>query len=274
MRRWLERRRDARARRDACLGDANSLPDLIARLGLRFAAKAARHGAEVTLDIDPALEGDLVGPFRTLGNVVEPLVAYAIEHGAGEVMLQVDVVGDEPGMQRLHVAVCAPGARLACMPGEAPGGACATARAAVQRLGGAFHLQCEGELRAIVEMVFLVPPRAPHVDIVALRGRLGSERAMRDVIGALADALAADVGNLDAMLATGDTLAARRWLHRVAGALGMAEATGLATMGLRLEQALAVQPLADLELAVRRFAMDATRALAWLRESRADMPLV
>ncbi|KJV28070.1 Hpt domain-containing protein [Luteibacter yeojuensis] len=271
MRRWRERRRDARAQREACLEDTTSLPDLIERLGVRFAAKASRHDVEITLDVDPALEGDLVGPFRSLAAALDVLLAGAIEHASGSALLQVDVVDDEPGMQRLHVAVCLPGVPGAC---GALAPACTTARTLVERAGGVFHVQGDGGLRAIAELAFIVPPRPPHVDVVALRARLGGERALHEVIVALADALAADVGKLDAMLATGDALAARRWLHRVAGALGMAEATGLAAMGLRLEQALAVQPVADLELAVRRFAMDATRALAWLRESPADMPLV
>jgi methionine-rich copper-binding protein CopC len=274
VRRWFERREDARAQREACVEDATSLPDLIERLGLRFATKAARYQARVALEVDPAIEDDLVGPFAGLGGVLEALLAHAIEHAAGDVMLQIDVVGDEPGVQRLHFAVHLPGTVHTAMAHGALPAACAAACAMVERLGGAFHVQCDGGLRAIVELVFIVPPQPPHVDVVALRARLGGERALHEVIVALADALAADVGNLDAMLASGDVHATRRWLHRVAGALGMAEATGLATMGLGLEHALAVQPLAGLELAVRRFAMDAMRALAWLRESRADMPLV
>jgi HPt (histidine-containing phosphotransfer) domain-containing protein len=274
VRRWFERREDARAKRDASVQDASSLPDLIERLGLRFAAKAARYEAQVALDVDPALEGDLVGPFAALGGILEALLSHAIEQAAGDVLLQIDVVGDEPGMQRLHIAVAVPGMVSTAMAHGALPPAFATASATVERLGGTFHVQRDGGLRAIAELVFIVPPQPPHVDVVALRARLGGEDALHEVIVALADALAADVGNLDGMLASGDVPATRRWLHRVAGALGMAEATGLATMGLRLEQALAVQPLAGLELAVRRFAMDAMRALAWLRESRADMPLV
>ncbi|HEY4091051.1 MAG TPA: hypothetical protein VGN46_06005 [Luteibacter sp.] len=263
----MERVLEAHAARAARVGIATSLPDLLERLGRRYLGRAHRRRVRLALDVDPTLATDLVGPIRALGAILQRLLELAIDQPHGELItLRVDVVGDEPGRQTVHFTVdFLADAALETLD---------SARRMTLSLGGALHVEREDALRAIVELRFLVPPVAPHVDVVALRTTLGSDGALHEVIDALGEALAADVGHLEGALARSDALAVRQWLHRVSGALGMAEATGLAAMGGNLEQEMAVCQLSDMELAVRRFAMDATRALAWLREARTHDPLI
>lgn len=257
---------DARAARRAHVDAATGLPDLLERLGVRYAARARRCGTPLSLDLDPGLETDLIGPVGALGEVLSGLIAHAIDHApSGPVTLRVDVVADTPGQQVLHFAIDAL---------TTPPDAWQTLRDRLATIGGTLWEEQHVAYRAIAEVRLIVPPAPPHVDVAALRNTLGSDAAMREVIAALGEALSIDVGHLERALTRGDVPALRQWLHRVSGALGMAEATGLAAMGVRLEQDVAVYQLADMELAVRRFAMDATRALAWLCEGRPPDPLI
>jgi HPt (histidine-containing phosphotransfer) domain-containing protein len=263
---WIDRVLDARAARRAHVDAATGLPDLLERLGVRYAARARRCGTPLSLDLDPGLETDLIGPVGALGEVLSGLIAHAIDHApSGPVTLRVDVVADTPGQQVLHFAIDAL---------TTPPDAWQTLRDRLATIGGTLWVEQHVAYRAIAEVRLIVPPAPPHVDVAALRNTLGSDAAMREVIAALGEALSIDVGHLERALTRGDVPALRQWLHRVSGALGMAEATGLAAMGVRLEQDVAVYQLADMELAVRRFAMDATRALAWLCEGRPPDPLI
>lgn len=266
---------DARAARIARLTEAASMPELLERLGQRYLARAHRQGLHLSLDVDAALETDLIGPYHSLAGVLGALIEHAIDHAQGDtVSLHVDVTGDEPGHQTVHFAVGFLPEDGTANTGAATPAAWAAAGQTLEAMGGRLHIEHDDTLRAIAELRFHVPPRPPHVDVVALRHALGNEDALHEVIAALHDALAVDVGHLDDVLARQDAQALRRWLHRVSGALGMAEATGLAALGMRLEHDMDSRSLADMELPVRRFAMDATRALAWLRESRAEAPLI
>lgn len=270
LRSVLTRVLDARAERAAHVGGATSLPDLLERLGRRYAGLAQRRGLGLVLDVDPTLATDLVGPFRSLGAILQRVLEHAMAYPhADRVTLAVDVVHDGAGRQTVHFTVeCA-------MTTDTPALAALDAlRNAARALGGTLVLEHGEVCHLIVEIGFIVPPAAPHVDVLALRATLGSPTAMREVIDSLADALAADVGDLEGAMARADTPAVRQWLHRVSGALGMVEATGLAAMGLRLEQDMAMRSLDDMALALDRFAIDATRALAWLRESLSQDPLI
>jgi HPt (histidine-containing phosphotransfer) domain-containing protein len=262
---------DKRAARVAKVTHATSLPDLLERLGRRYLGRAHRRGLQLALHIDPALATDLVGPFRALGELLQPLIELAIAHPHGDqVTLSVDVVSDEPGRQMAHFSV-----DLTPAPSrdaDAPG--LPALRHHAQSIGGTLHEEHGDTYHLSLELGFIVPPAPPHVDVVALRATLGSDAALHEVIDALGDALAADVGQLERALAQTDAAAVRQWLHRVSGALGVAEATGLAAMGLRLEQDMEIRSVDDMALAVRRFAVDATRALAWLREGHAHEPLI
>jgi len=267
--RWL----DARAARAARITHAAGLPDLLERLGQRYRGRAQRRGLQLALEIDPTLGPDLVGPIRGLGDMLQPLMELAIDHPASDVVtLAIDVVRDEPGRQVAHFSM------ILKPTDDAATDSFASVIDAIRRrldtLGGVLAIETADVYRIAIELGFIVPPAAPHVDVVALRTMLGSDAAMREVIDALREALAADVGDLEGALARADAHAVRQWLHRVSGALGMAEATGLSAMGIRLEQDLAVRPLDDMALGIRRFAMDATRALAWLREGRGHEPLI
>jgi HPt (histidine-containing phosphotransfer) domain-containing protein len=275
LRAWIGRVQEARAARIARLNEAASMPELLERLGQRYLARAHRQGLRLALDVDAALETDLIGPYPSLARVLGALIEYAIDHAQGDtVSLHVDVTGDEPGHQTVHFAVDFLPACGTANAGPATPAAWAAAGQMLEAMGGRLHIEHDGSLRAIAELRFHVPPRPPHVDVVSLRHALGSDDALHEVIVALHDALAVDVGHLDDVLARQDAQALRRWLHRVSGALGMAEATGLAALGMRLEHDMGSRSLADMEMPVRRFAMDATRALAWLRESRAETSLI
>ncbi|UPG92435.1 Hpt domain-containing protein [Luteibacter aegosomatissinici] len=257
---------DTRAARAACIIESTSLPDLLERVGTRHAWRARRRGIVLSLDVDPAVEADLVGPFDILGDVLSSLLAHAIDHApCGEVTLRIDVVGDGPGRQVLHFTT---------ESRAAPADAWQALRETLGSIRGRLLVEQDLTCRAIVEVGLIAPPAPPHVDVAALRNTLGSDAALYEVVTALGDALAADVGHLEHALARGDAKALRQWLHRVSGALGMAEATGLAAMGIRLEQEVAAGGLAGMELAVRRFALDATRAQAWLREGHLPDPLI
>ncbi|QWT21507.1 hypothetical protein KPL74_05755 [Bacillus sp. NP157] len=260
---WFDALALRHAARRARVDLANNLPDLLERLGRGYAPLARRHGVAIELDVDPALEGDLDGPHARLGEAIAVLLVQAIRHGHdehGHVALRVDVVRDAPSRQTVHFTVVG--------ASEEP-----HARHVVQALGGTFHVEPGATPRAIVELEFVVPPRPPHIDIDALRMTLGGDAAMREVVATLDHALTTDLRALDAMLASADALAIQQWLHRVSGALGMAEATTLASTGIRLEHAVATQPLAEVEAQVRRFAADASWALARLRAVAAGDPL-
>jgi hypothetical protein len=270
LRAMLERALEARAERSARVRQATGLPDLLARLGRRYAGLARRRGLQLALDVDPALATDLVGPFGSLGRLLQRVIEHAMAHPIrGRVALAVDVVHDAAGRQTVHFTV-------ECMrsPGLDMDRAWGALHGEAEALGGALLLELGESCHLIVALAFIVPPAPPHVDIVALRAMVGGDVALHQVVDALADALAADVGDLAGTLARGDVPAVRHWLHRVSGALGMVEATGLATMGLQLEHDMAVRSLDDMAPGLRRFATDATRALAWLRESLAADPLI
>lgn len=266
----LARVLDARAERAAHVDGATCLPDLLERLGRRYAGLAQRRGLRLALEVDPVLSTDLIGPFRTLGEILQRALEHALAHPRGDlVTLAIDVVDDARAHQLVHFT-------LECAPVQDD--TVAAALMALQRkaaaMGGALMLEQDAACHLIIELGFIVPPAPPHVDVIALRSMLGSEAALRQVIDALAEALAADVGDLEGAMARSDVPALRQWLHRVSGALGMVEATGLAAMGLRLEQELATRSPADMALSLNRFAIDATRALSWLRESLAQDPLI
>ena len=75
-----------------------------------------------------------------------------------------------------------------------------------------------------------------------------------------------DLADLERLLAEPGTNALQAWLHRVSGALGMAEATALSRVGLSLERELEKGRQPHLDTAIRRFADDARQVLVALHE--------
>jgi len=88
------------------------------------------------------------------------------------------------------------------------------------------------------------------------------------VITSLDHALSRDLASLDGLLARAGSDHLQAWLHRVAGVLGMAEASGLAEVGLRLERDLATGRHEAIDRSVRDFGDDAAAILDLLREHR------
>jgi HPt (histidine-containing phosphotransfer) domain-containing protein len=142
--------------------------------------------------------------------------------------------------------------------------------ATIRHLGGALQVESALEIgtRVIVELTFYMPRRLPRVDIDALRSTLGGAAALSEVIVALDQALSRDLADLDGLLAKQGSDDLQAWLHRVSGVLGMAEASGLAQVGLHLERELAIRRNDATDAAVRAFGEDAAAVLGLLREHR------
>jgi HPt (histidine-containing phosphotransfer) domain-containing protein len=245
---------------------ADDLPTLLAHLGRRYTPLARAHQTALELDVDPAVAPDLLGPMEELGWVLGVLLERAIDVAAGGyVALQVDLVGETRTSQTVHLTVADDGAPTTAkdpkflMPG-----------ATIRHLGGALQVESAPEIgtRVIVELTFSMPRRLPRVDIDALRSTLGGAAALSEVIVALDQALSRDLADLDGLLAKQGSDDLQAWLHRVSGVLGMAEASGLAQVGLHLERELAIRRNEATDAAVRGFGEDAAAVLGLLREHR------
>lgn len=264
LRAWVRARLDRIALACARIGASRDLPGLLTRIGQHYGRIALRHGSELEIEVDPALAPDLVGPYAALGRVLCLLLdrAFALPGGA-RIALQVDVVGDDPDGQLVHITVADNGAvldeRCPCV---------ATALAMVTAMDGVLHVECAADrgTRIIVEVTLTLPRAAPRIDIETLRDTLGGTPALREVIGALDRSLSRDLIQLHLLLAQPGTVELQAWLHRVSGALGMAEATDLARMGLHLERRLAEERSPTLDAAIRRFGEDAACVLGVLRK--------
>ena len=236
---------------------STSLPQLLGALGNHYEAQARTRGIVLELEIDPVLAGDLHGPFAALGHALSLLLDDAFDAPTPHVALHVDVVGDDRGMQIVHFTVATGG--LACQDEVA---------AIVASFGGVMHRERDADIgsRVIVELVLERPRPPPRIDVGALRSTLGGEQALREVIAALDRSLSSDLAGLRALLAEPGEDHLQTWLHRVSGALGMAEATELSCVGLALERDLAQGRNHLLDLAIGRFADDAGKVLEALRE--------
>jgi len=241
-----------------------TLPELLATLARHYAHEAQARGMRLELDIDPALAPDLAGPVVPLGEALRRLLDRAMTRRTGNVALHVDVVGDDVSSQIVHFTVADD---LVADPRDADE-RLRMASAAIAPFGGVIHVESGGDIggRAIVEIGFDLPRPAPRIDVAALRDTLGGDAALREVIAALDEALSRDLAGLDALLAAPGTASLGAWLHRVSGALGMAEASELARIGLALERDLQRGRDTQLDRAIRRFARDASHVLATLRE--------
>ncbi|MDY1549914.1 hypothetical protein [Luteibacter sahnii] len=253
----------AYGRHRARIHRATSLPDLLRRVGRRFTPLARRMDVILTLDVDPALAIDLRGPFGAFGAVLERLIAHAMQvTTAKRVSLSVDVVGDDARSQLVHFTVTVFGDAT---PADAS--TFGEAIALLEALGGAFYNESDERHRRhlIAELAFSLPPRGVDVDVTALRTTLGGDASLQKLVDALEDALVRDIRSLDALLAEGGVADLQTWLHRVAGVLGMAEATDLARVGLTLEADLDHGRSEWIDNAIRRFGHDAGRVLDTLR---------
>lgn len=246
----------------------SGLPELLDLLGRRHVPAAHATRTSLELDIDPALAPDLVTRFPVLGDVLSALLERAIDVASGgEVALQVDLVGETPVSQTLHFTVADNGP-----PADASATNFLILATRLQPIGGLLHVEpASGDgTRAIVELTFDMPRRWPRIDVDALRHALGGHAALCEIIAALDEALTRDLDCLEHLLAEPASDALQAWLHRVAGVLGMAEATDLAETGLMLERDLAKGRGAAIDAAVRAFGEDASRVLSLLREHRGD----
>lgn len=244
----------------------DDLPALLADLGRRFAPLARADETLLELDVDPAVAPDLTGALDELGALLGGLLGRAIEVAAGGyVALQVDLVGETPTSQTVHLTVVDDGP-----PTMSNDPNFLIPAATIERLGG--HLQVESGAdvgtRVIVELTFAMPRRLPRVDIDALRSTLGGQVALVEVIAALDLALSRDLAHLEGLLAETGVEHLQAWLHRVSGVLGMAEASELAQVGLRLERDLATGRGVAIDGAVRGFGEDAAAVLGLLRDHR------
>lgn len=257
---WRERIALACAR----LRASNDLPDLLSRIGQHYTDIARRRGATLLIELDPALAPDLEGPYASLGRVVCLLMdrAFAVSRRA-QVALQVDVVGDDPDGQLVHITVADQGSTIdtGCPRLEA-------ATVLLASLGGVLHQECDPErgTRVIVEVSLTLPRMPPRIDVETLRSTLGGAQPLREVISALDRSLTRDLAELDVLLGQPGIADLQAWLHRVSGALGMAEAVDLARKGLILERHLAEERDAGVDAAIQRFGEDAARVLDVLRE--------
>jgi hypothetical protein len=239
---------------------------LLAELGRRYAPRARTDETALELDVDPAVAPDLTGPMDALGTVLGSLIERAIDGAAGGyVALQVDLVGETPTSQTLHLTVADDGPPITA---DDPKFLIPTA--AIQDLGGRLEVESGPELgtRVIVELTFTMSRRPPRVDIDALRSTLGGQAALDEVIAALDLALCHDLVRLESLLAEGGVDHLQAWLHRISGVLGMAEASGLAQVGLLLERDLATGRGEAIDHAVRGFGEDAAAVLRLLRDHR------
>jgi len=244
----------------------DDLPTLLADLGRRYAPLARADETALELDVDPAVAPDLTGALDELGALLGVLIERAIDVAAGGyVALQVDLVGETPTSQTVHLTVADDGPPT--VPSD-PKFLIPTT--SIERLGG--HLQVESGpdlgTRVIVELTFDMPRRLPRVDIDALRSTLGGQVALDEVIAALDLALSRDLAHLEDLLAQVGVDPLQAWLHRVSGVLGMAEASELAQMGLLLERDLAAGRDEAIDRAVRDFGEDAAAVLTVLRDHR------
>jgi hypothetical protein len=242
---------------------ATSLPELLARLGRHYAPVARSRAIGLEFEVDPALAADATGPFAALARALALLLERSLEPGTGHVALQVDVVGDDASTQIVHFTVA--DERTSELPDSAR---LDEATAIVTVLGGVVHQERAADIgsRVIVELAFELPRLPPRIDVAALRSTLGGDAALREVIVALDHALSRDLAGLDALLGSPGVTHLQAWLHRVSGALGMAEATELSCIGLELERDLTQGRSNHLDRAIRRFAEDAAEVLAALRE--------
>jgi len=240
-----------------------TLPELLAQLGRHYAREARARGMRLELEIDHALAPDLTGPIVPLGDALRLLLDRSLSRRTWRIALHVDVVGDDTSSQILHVTVADEGVAT-----TRDGERLRDASAAIASFGGMIHVESGGDIgsRAIVEIGFDLPRPAPRIDVASLRDTLGGDAALREVIAALDEALSRDLANLDTLLEAPGVSALRAWLHRVSGALGMAEASDLARIGLALERDLQRGRDAQRDRAIRRFARDASQVLATLRE--------
>ncbi|SDF47954.1 hypothetical protein [Dyella sp. 333MFSha] len=245
------------------MGASADLPDLLTRVSHYYTGLARQRGGTLQLELDAALAPDLVGPYAALGDVLCLLLdrAFAVTVHA-HVALQVDVVGDVPDGQLVHITVADPGETLDDCPGLD------TAARLIASLDGVLHRECAPDrgTRVIIEVTLTLPRHPPRIDIETLRTTLGGTHALREVISALDRSLSRDLSELDVLLAQPGIADLQAWLHRVSGALGMAEATDLARMGLTLERRLAEERDASVDAAIRRFGEDAAHALQVLRK--------
>lgn len=218
--------------------------------------------------MDPAVAADLTGAMDELGGVLGCLLERAIDAAAGGyAALQVDLVGETRISQTVHLTVADDGDVT-----TADDPKFLIPAATIERLGGGFEVESDPETgtRVIVEMTFAMPRRLPNADIDALRSTLGGRAALAEVIAALDLALSRDLADLDELLAGSDSHPLQAWLHRVAGVLGMAEASGLAHVGLTLERELAQGRGETIDRAVREFGDDAAAVLRLLRDHHDD----
>jgi hypothetical protein len=242
----------------------DDLPTLLTHLGRRFAPLARARETALELDVDPAVAPDLTGPIDELGWVLGYLIERAIDVAAGgDVALQVDLVGETRTSQTLHFTVADDGP-----PTHASDQKFLISAASMARVGGRLEVESgpDAGTRVIVELTFAMPRRPPYVDVDALRSTLGGQAALVNVIAALDQALSHDLAGLDGLLAQTGSDHLQAWLHRVSGVLGMAEASGLAQVGLVLERDLANGRDAAIDRAVRDFGDDAAAVLALLRD--------
>jgi hypothetical protein len=242
---------------------STSLPELLTRLCRHYAPVARSRAIRLELEVDPALAANAPGPFVALGRALGLLLERSLEPGTSHVALQVDVVGDDAGTQIVHFTVA--DERTTQVPDATR---LNEATDIVTALGGVVHQERGVDIgsRVIVELEFELPRLPPRIDVDALRSTLGGEDALREVIAALNLALSSDLAGLETLLGRPGVTHLQAWLHRVSGALGMAEATELSCVGLALERELAHGRSRHLDRAIRRFAEDAARVLAALRE--------
>jgi len=256
-------RRRILAWRTACVrGDVHAR-DVLSRVAETYAAEARARGIAFDIELDPALARNLTGPFAALGDVLCALLDRAMDHGARCVALHVDVVNDDVAGQLVHFTVVDDrGARDHACP------RLRAAAASVAAIGGVVHTESTADSgdRVIVELAFDLPRMPPRIDVKALRVSLGGEAALGEVVAALDRALCSDLADLDALLERPGVGLLQSWLHRVSGALGMAEASELARIGLALERELESGRRARIDRAIRRFAEDAMGVLTILRE--------
>jgi|GEM_PF-1790337 len=263
---WWKARGNVASRRRIEASD--SLPQLLGRIGRRYAQDALARGIRLDFEIDPALAGDLQGSFSTLGRALSLLLEHALHARGGHVALHVDVVGDDAGTQIVHFTVADehhPTADDHACLDEVAG--------MIAAVGGVVHREWDTDIgnRIIVELAFERPRVPPRIDVDALRSTLGGEHALREVIVALDRALSSDLAGLGALLGEPGIVHLQAWLHRVSGALGMAEATELSCVGLALERELEQGRHRYLDQAIIRFADDAGRVLQALREHAGPM---
>lgn len=239
------------------------LDELLAYLEHRYVGEAQARGTVFRLEVDPALAASLPGPLGVLGEALVGLLDRAIAQCSARVALHVDVVGDNARVQIVHFTVAD-----AQHDASIDAALIALASAAMRGVGGAVHAErgADAGHRVIVELAFERPRPWAQIDVDALRSTLGGDAALREVIVALDAALRRDLADLERLLAEPGANALQAWLHRVSGALGMAEATALSRVGLTLERELEQGRQTHLDTAIRRFADDASQVLAALRE--------